>query len=124
MCSPGRPLVMITDENDRRLLQLAEVNPGLGLGLVVALKQISLPRVLIFCLEKDAVLRSQLHLGLGVGFGARDLIVRPAPVVILKLGIERVTHVAKDAVLRSGFAQFAGAEVGGGRTDPKAVRFE
>src|SRR5476649_1789491 len=96
----------------------------IGLGLVVALQQVSLPRILILGLEKDAVLRRQLHLGLGVGFRARDLVVGPATVVVLKLRIKRVTHVPKDSVLRSRLAQFTGAEVSGGRADPEAVCFE
>ena len=74
--------MVITNKNDRRLLQLAEVNSGLGLVLIVVLKQVSLPRVLILCLKKDAVLRTYLHLGLGVGFRPGNFIVWPEAVVL------------------------------------------
>src|SRR5207248_8852342 len=88
------------------------------------LEKIALARVLIFRLEKNGVLRRELELYLAIGLGTRDLVVRPAAIVVLEFRIERVTNVAEDSVLRSGLANLAGAKVGSSRTNAKPVGFE
>src|SRR5207247_7157246 len=53
--NPGSPLMVITSEEDRGLLELAEVSAVHGVALVVVLNQIALANVLIRCLEEDRV---------------------------------------------------------------------
>ena len=76
--NPGSPLVAITSQKDRRLLQLAKMDTGREVPLIVILDQIALANVLVFRLEKDRVLRGELNFHLKVGFRTRDLVVRPA----------------------------------------------
>src|SRR2546423_9751724 len=97
---------------------------GRKVALIVVLDQIALANVLIFCLEKDRVLWCELHFHLEVSFRTRDLIVRPAAVIVLILRIERIADVSEDAVLRRGLADFAGAEVSRCGTDPESVGLE
>ena len=66
--NPGSPLVVITNQKDRGLLQLAEMHTWRGVPLIVILDQIALANVLVFRLEKDRVLRRELHFHLEVGF--------------------------------------------------------
>ena len=77
----GSPFVVITGQENRGLLQLAKTQTGRRVSLIVILDEIALANVLVFRLEKDRVLRRQLHFCLKVGFRTRDLIVRPAAVV-------------------------------------------
>src|SRR5438067_12796233 len=97
---------------------------GRGVALIVILEKIALARVLIFRLEKNGVLRSKLELYLAIGLGARDLVIRPAAIVVLEFRIQRITDVPEDSILRSSLANLAGAKVGGSRTDAKPVGFE
>ena len=110
--NPGSPFVVITSQEDRGLLQLAEMNTRREVPLIVILDEIALANVLVFRLEKDRVLRGELHFHLEVGFRTGDLIVRPVAVVVEIVRVERVAEVSKRAVMRCGFAEFAGAEVG------------
>ena len=83
--NPGSPLVVITGEQDRGLLQLAEMHTGRGIVLVVILQEIALANVLVFRLKKDCVLRGELEFDLEVGFRPGDFVVRPEAVVVIDI---------------------------------------
>ena len=83
--NPRSPLVVITSQKDRGLLQLAEMHAGRGVPLIVILDKIALANVLVLRLEKDRVLRRELNFHLEVGFRTRDLIVRPAAVIVIDI---------------------------------------
>src|SRR5678816_823298 len=116
--------MMIPKEKDRWLLELAEMEAGRKISLIVILHNIALANVLILGLEKNDVLGSELHFDLKIGFRSSDLIVRSLAGVVEIIGVDGVTEVSKGSVLRGGFTKLTGAEVGGFRADSESVGFE
>ena len=94
----GCPLVVISQEEDRWLLQFAETNARCGVILIIVLELIALANILVFGLEENRVLRGQLEFHLKIGFRPRDLIVRSKPIVEQIVLVERETEVAERAV--------------------------
>ena len=94
-----RPFVVVTSQEDSGLLQLAKMEAGRSVSLIIVLKEIALADILVFRLEKNRVLRRELEFYLPIGLGAGNLVVRSAPVVVLEFGVERIAEVAEDAEL-------------------------
>ena len=115
---------MISEEQDRRLLQLAEVDSACSRALIVILQKVALARVLVLGLKEDGVLRRQLHLELTVRLRAVDGVIRPIALVVLILRVERVANVAEDTELRRSFSYRAMRKVACSRAKSKPVRLE
>src|SRR4051794_13868141 len=115
---------MVSEEQDRRLLQLAEVDSACSRALIVILQKVALARVLILGLKEDRVLRRQLHLELAVGLGAVYGVIRPITLVILILRVERVANVAEDTELRGSLSYGAMRKVACSRAKSKPVCLE
>src|SRR5688500_8807723 len=100
------------------------MDTGREVPLVVILDQIALANVLVLRLEKDRILRAELHFHLKVGFRTCDLVVRPPAVIVQIVRIDGVAEVSECAELRSRLANFARAEVSRRGTETEPVCLE
>ena len=92
--------------------------------LIIILENIPTSHVLIFRLEEKAILRCDLKFHLSVGLRACDFVVRPKTVVIQEFGIERITEISENPILRGRFTDCTTTQVSRCRTDTKTIGLE